>query len=83
MVNSARLGLAGWLRLTNRRRRVNRRAQPALRRPPAAGYGDFFVRANVNAMPLYRALGYREFKAGEMVVAGGIALPVLFMDKLS
>jgi len=46
-----------------------------------AGYASFFVRANVNAVPLYRTLGYRELEAGEMTVAGGVALPVVFMEK--
>ena len=48
-----------------------------------AGYADFFVRANINAVPLYRALGYRELEAGKMVVGRGIALPVVFMEKLA
>ncbi len=47
----------------------------------AAGFCNFFVRANVNAVPLYRALGYRELEAGTMSVARGIALPVMFMEK--
>jgi len=46
-----------------------------------AGYEYLIVRANVNAVPLYRALGYREDEAGTMAVADGIALPVMFMSK--
>lgn len=48
----------------------------------AAGLRNFFVRANVNAVPLYRALGYSELEFGTMPVAGGVALPVMFMEKL-
>lgn len=45
------------------------------------GYRRFFVRANVNAVPLYRALGYRPVDQGEMPAAGGVVLPVVFMRK--
>jgi putative acetyltransferase len=50
-------------------------------RARAAGYGRLIVRANINAVPLYRALGYREDEAGTMAVADGVALPVMFMSK--
>jgi len=46
-----------------------------------AGYARLVVRANVNAVPLYRALGYREDEAGTMAVADGVELPVVFMSK--
>jgi len=45
------------------------------------GFADFYVRANVNAVPLYRVLGYREIEAGVMMVGGGVALPVVYMEK--
>lgn len=50
-------------------------------RARAAGCEHLIVRANVNAVPLYRALGYREDEAGTMAVGDGIALPVVFMSK--
>jgi putative acetyltransferase len=46
-----------------------------------AGHTRLVVRANVNAVPLYCALGYREDEAGTMEVADGVALPVMFMSK--
>lgn len=50
-------------------------------RARAAGHAKLIVRANVNAVPLYRALGYREDERGTMAVAGGVELPVVFMSK--
>jgi putative acetyltransferase len=47
----------------------------------AAGRTRFIVRANVNAAPLYKKLGYAPVREGTMTVAGGVALPVLFMAK--
>ena len=45
------------------------------------GFDRFYVRANINAVPLYRKLGYREIGLGEMAVGDGVALPVVFMEK--
>lgn len=46
----------------------------------ALGFSRLFLRANVNAVPLYERLGYRVVEAGTMA-AGGAALPVYFMAK--
>jgi GNAT superfamily N-acetyltransferase len=46
-----------------------------------SGFQNFFVRANINAVPLYRALGYREIDSGVMMVGDGVALPVVYMEK--
>lgn len=46
-----------------------------------AGLADLYVRANINAVPLYLGLGYRETGEGTMPVCGGLALPVVFMEK--
>jgi putative acetyltransferase len=51
-------------------------------RAEAAGYRRLIVRANINAVPLYRKLGYRTLRVGEMDAGGGIALPVHFMAKV-
>lgn len=45
------------------------------------GHERFYVRANLNAVPLYESLGYAAVGSGEMSVVGGVALPVLFMRK--
>jgi putative acetyltransferase len=45
-----------------------------------AGLPHLFVRANINAVPLYEALGYCPGEAGAMS-AGGETLPVLYMEK--
>lgn len=50
-------------------------------RARAAGFRDFFVRANLNAVPLYEKLGYRRAGTGEMPVTSAIALPVVFMAR--
>jgi len=50
-------------------------------RAEAAGYRHFVVRANINAVALYRKLGYRTLREGEMDAGGGIVLPVHFMAK--
>jgi hypothetical protein len=50
-------------------------------RAHTAGHDRLIVRANVNVVPLYRALGYREDEAGTMAVADGVELPVVFMSK--
>jgi GNAT superfamily N-acetyltransferase len=46
-----------------------------------SGFQDFFVRANINAVPLYRALGYREIDSGVMMVGAGVELAVVYMEK--
>jgi putative acetyltransferase len=46
-----------------------------------AGHRLLVVRANVNAVPLYHSLGYREERSGTMPVADGEELPVVFMSK--
>ena len=45
------------------------------------GFADFYVRANINAVPLYRVLDYREIEAGVMMVGSAVALPVVYMEK--
>jgi len=45
-----------------------------------AGFKSFFVRANANAEGFYARLGYTFIERGEMP-AGGVALPVVFMEK--
>ncbi|MBV8538477.1 MAG: GNAT family N-acetyltransferase [Alphaproteobacteria bacterium] len=52
----------------------------AEQRARAAGLSKLFVRANINAVPLYEKLGYRAIEAGSMP-AGGENLPVMFMEK--
>ena len=39
------------------------------------------MRANINAVPLYRKLGYRTLREAEMEAGGGAVLPVHFMEK--
>lgn len=46
----------------------------------AAGYPHLFVRANINAVPLYEKLGYRAEAHGGMP-AGDQVLPVLYMSR--
>jgi GNAT superfamily N-acetyltransferase len=46
-----------------------------------SGCEDFFVRANINAVPLYRRLGYRDIEAGVMKVGPAVSLPVVYMEK--
>jgi putative acetyltransferase len=50
-------------------------------RARAAGYPRLVVRANRNAVPLYRRLGYEPLSEGVMAAPGGIDLPVVFMAK--
>ncbi|MCW5770633.1 MAG: GNAT family N-acetyltransferase [Rhodospirillaceae bacterium] len=45
------------------------------------GLNRFFVRANVNAVPLYARLGYERISAGSMPVADGVELSVVFMQR--
>lgn len=66
---TARRGLASWLV-----RSVEREAA-------GAGCTRYWVRANLNAVPLYRRLGYRGIEAGSMDTPTGVALPVLFMRR--
>jgi len=47
----------------------------------AEGFGDYFVRANVNAVPLYESLGYSPIGSGRMPVTRTVALPVVFMSR--
>jgi putative acetyltransferase len=53
----------------------------AERRAIAAGHTRIIVRSNVNAVPLYRKLGYVPLRSGDMATPSGVALPVLFMEK--
>jgi putative acetyltransferase len=45
-----------------------------------AGFPRLYVRANINAVPLYEKLGYRAEGPGSMP-AGDQALPVLYMSR--
>jgi putative acetyltransferase len=64
------------------RRGLGRRmVEDAETRAQQCGLADFYVRANINAVPLYRVLGYREIEAGVMMVGSGVALPVVYMEK--
>jgi GNAT superfamily N-acetyltransferase len=65
----ARRGIASWL------------VRHAEREAAAAGRRRYFVRANLNAVPLYRRLGYRAIRPGAMETPTGPSLPVLFMRK--
>jgi putative acetyltransferase len=46
----------------------------------AAGYPHLYVRANINAVPLYQSLGYRAEAEG-LMPAGGVDLPVVYMTR--
>lgn len=46
----------------------------------AAGYPHLYVRANINAVPLYRSLGYQSEAQGVMP-AGSAELPVVYMTR--
>jgi len=50
-------------------------------RAVAAGHRRLIVRANLNAVPLYRKLGYRTLREGGMDAGSGAVLPVHFMEK--
>jgi GNAT superfamily N-acetyltransferase len=65
----ARRGLAAWL------------VGYAEREARDVGYPRYFVRANLNAVPLYERLGYAPIEPGTMKTPTGAALPVLFMRK--
>ncbi|MFN4282969.1 MAG: GNAT family N-acetyltransferase [Alphaproteobacteria bacterium] len=58
--------------------RMVRRAEDDARR---AGHRRLIVRANLNAVPLYAALGYLAREEARMTVPGGISLPVVMMEK--
>jgi GNAT superfamily N-acetyltransferase len=45
-----------------------------------AGYPNLYVRANINAVPLYAALGYRAEAQG-LMPAGKAELPVVYMSR--
>ncbi len=64
-----------------RRGIASRLVQDAERRALDAGYPRMVVRANRNAVPLYRKLGYEPLREGVMSTPGGIELPVVFMKK--
>jgi ribosomal protein S18 acetylase RimI-like enzyme len=46
-----------------------------------AGYPRLIVRANINAVGLYTALGYVPFRKDVMLGANGVQLPVVMMEK--
>ncbi|MEK9969487.1 MAG: GNAT family N-acetyltransferase [Ferrovibrio sp.] len=54
--------------------------QAAERAAHAAGYPHLYVRANINAVPLYKALGYRAEAEG-LMPAGSADLPVVYMSR--
>ena len=58
-------------------RMVRRAESEALR----AGYRRLIVRANLNAVPLYEALGYIAISEAHMATPGGVELPVVMMEK--
>lgn len=58
--------------------RMVRRAEDEARR---AGHRRLIVRANLNAAPLYAALGYLAREEARMTVPGGVSLPVVMMEK--
>jgi GNAT superfamily N-acetyltransferase len=64
-----------------RRGLATRLVQDAEHRAHAAGYPRMVVRANRNAVPLYRKLGYAPVREGVMTAPGGTDLPVVFMEK--
>lgn len=53
----------------------------AEQRARAAGAVRFMLRAYLDAVPLYRKLGYVDDAPGEMALGPGVAMPVLFMRK--
>jgi putative acetyltransferase len=52
-------------------------------RAKTAGFTDFSVRANINAIPFYEHLGYEITSYGVMPTPSDIDLPVAFMRKYS
>lgn len=63
-----------------RRGLATRLVQAAEQAAAAAGYPNLFVRANINAVPLYEKLGYRAESRAAMP-AGDQVLPVLYMSR--
>src|SRR5262249_55921547 len=59
-----------------RRGLATRLVRNAETRALEAGYPRIVVRANRNAVPLYRKLGYEPLREGSMTAPGGIELPV-------
>jgi GNAT superfamily N-acetyltransferase len=47
----------------------------------AAGHRRFFLRAYLNAVPLYESRGYSADHGAVMSLPGGVEMPVLFMRK--
>lgn len=45
-----------------------------------AGYPHLYVRANINAVPLYQKMGYRAEAEG-LMPAGSVELPVVYMSR--
>lgn len=64
-----------------RRGLATRLVLDAGRRALVAGYTRLMVRANLNAVPLYRRLGYPPLRDGGMTTPDGVDLPVMFMTK--
>ncbi len=58
-------------------RMVRRAESEALR----AGYRRLIVRANLNAVSLYEALGYIAISEARMATPNGVELPVVMMEK--
>jgi putative acetyltransferase len=54
--------------------------QAAEQAAAVAGYPHLYVRANINAVPLYEKMGYRAEARGIMP-AGGAELPVVYMSR--
>ena len=90
------LGSAGWLASgpgEGRIRKVfihpdgarqglaTRLVQAAEARARDAGCTRFMLRGYLDAVPLYRKLGYADDALGEMELPGGLSMPVLFMRK--
>lgn len=50
-------------------------------RAEKAGFSDFSVRANMNALPFFEHIGYEITSYGVMAATSGVDLPVAFMRK--
>jgi putative acetyltransferase len=64
-----------------RRGLATRLVTEAEARAREAGCRRLIVRANLNAVPLYRKLGYSETAPGAKLAPGGVELPVVYMEK--
>jgi len=64
-----------------RRGLATRLVSDAEARARKAGCRRFIVRSSLLAVPFYETLGYRRKNAGTMPSAGGVELPVVFMEK--